>query len=224
MKRFLKIGFGFLLSVLVLSCSKDDGYSLDNFWVASATIYTEGTKPYLVVTDDGDILFPYASQVSFTPKNEQRVWINFTILENFDGEYNYKVRVNDVSEILTKDIISFNSANNDSIGNDPIRIEGLWFAENFLTVQFVYGGGGAIHFINLVRNEDALTTDDGMPILEFRHNRNHDLYNNAMRGWASFNMKSIESEEADSVVFLLKSKPFDGEKPFEKEITYKYKN
>ncbi len=210
------------VSSLLFSCSKDKDYSLDNFWVTSATIYTDDVQPYLIVTDSGDKLFPSISNIDYKPTNQQRVWVSYTILNDTNGEFDFYVRVNNVSEILTKDIIKLTDSNKDSIGNDPINIENLWFTDNYLTIQFLYGGGGAVHFVNLVKNVDSLYTDDGKPILEFRHNRNHDLYNNALRGWSSFNMKSLEKQEADSVVFVLKAKSIKEDAPFRKELIYRY--
>lgn len=212
----------FIVSLFISSCSKDKDYSLDNFWVASATIYTDGVKPYLIYTDNGDVLFPSASNINFIPKHKQRVWLDYTILGDTFGEFDYYVKVNNISEILTKDITTLTESNKDSIGNDPIKIEDLWFADNFLTIQFLYGGGGAIHYINLVRNLDSLKTEDGKPILEFRHNRNNDIYNNALRGWSSFNLKSLEDEKTDSVIFILKSKGVTDSDVFRKELIYKY--
>ncbi len=210
------------VSLLWFSCSKDKDYSLDNFWVASATIFTDDVQPYLIVTDSGDKLFPSISNVNYKPTNHQRVWVSYTILDDTNGEFDFYVRVNNVSEILTKDIIELTESNKDSIGNDPINIENLWFTDNYLTIQFLYGGGGAVHFVNLVKNVDSLYTDDGKPILEFRHNRNYDIYNNALRGWSSFNLKSLETQEADSVVFVLKAKSIKEDNPFRKELIYRY--
>ncbi|NLA23886.1 MAG: hypothetical protein GX879_02865 [Bacteroidales bacterium] len=223
MKKILNSLLIISLSITFFSCSKDDSYSLDKFWVSPATVFTENVKPYLIVTDNGDRLFPSSSKIHYTPKNGQRVWVSYTILEDARDDFDYYVQINDISEILTKGIIELNSANKDSIGNDPVKIEDIWFTDNYLTIQFVYAGGGAIHFINLVRNEDALATEEGMPILEFRHNRNYDLYNNSIRGWVSFDLKSIEEEDKDFVVFLLKAKTFDDDKIFEKEVTYRYR-
>lgn len=223
MRKMIRLIPFFLISLSLLSCAKDDDYSLNKFWVSAATINTEGVKPYIIITDNGDKLFPSSSNVAyFKPENGQRVWVSYTILKDEGTEFDYYVKVNDLREILTKEIITLTNLNKDSIGNDPVEIENIWFSRNYLTVGFVYGGGGAIHFINLVRNEEAVFNDEQLPVLEFRHNRNNDRYNNAMRGWVSFDLSKLKQPEQDFVTFILRAKPFKDQEPFEKQLVFKY--
>lgn len=217
----------FALFVLIVSslfsCSKDEEYSLNKFWVSAATIQTGEVRPYLIATDNGDKLFPSTSNIRyFKPTHGQRVWVSYTILGDANDKFDYYVKVNDMREILTKRILTLTEANKDSIGNDPLEIENVWFSGDYLTIGFVYGGGGAIHFINLVRNTENLETEDNVPIFEFRHNSNHDRYNNAMRGWVSFDLSELKVEGQDSVKFILKSTSFDEKKPFERELIFEY--
>ncbi|MGQ1946920.1 NigD-like protein [Geofilum sp. OHC36d9] len=211
-----------LLGVLFLqACEDDNDYSMDHFWVTTATIDRSGSvHPYLIVTDNGDRLFPSASVVKgFDPDDGQRIWVNYTILGDAADEFDYYVKINDVSEILTKGVFTLTSSTADSIGNDPVKIKDVWLSGNYLNVGFVYGGGGAIHFINLIQEESKPLNDDGYPILEFRHNRNQDLYNYAMKGWVSFDLSDFREADSDSFVFELRAKSFSGEEPFEKLMT-----
>lgn len=226
MKRMIRLTPFFLIVILLFSCSKDEDYSLNKFWVSAATISTYEVKPYLIITDNGDRLFPTSSNVKyFKPIDKQRVWVSYTILKDekdAGAEFDYYVKVNDVREILTKGIVTLTDSNKDSIGNDPVEIENVWFSGDFLTIGFVYGGGGAIHFVNLVRNVEDAYTEEQLPILEFRHNRNHDRFNNAMRGWVSFDLSELKVSNQDSVTFILRANSFNEEERFERQLTFKY--
>lgn len=223
MKRMIRYTPLILIVFLFFSCSKDEDYSLNKFWVSAATINTADVKPYLIVTDNGDKLFPSSSNIrNFKPVNGQRVWVSYTILKDEGTAFDYYVKVNDVREILTKEIVTLTNSNKDSIGNDPVEIENVWFTEDFLTIGFVYGGGGAIHFVNLVRNLEEGYSASNLPILEFRHNRNYDRFNNAMRGWVSFDLSELKQTNQDSVTFILRAKSFKDHEPFEKQLTFKY--
>lgn len=223
MKRMIRLTPLILIVFLFFSCSKDDDYSLNKFWVSAATITTGDVKPYLIVTDNGDKLFPSSSNIRyFQPVNGQRVWVSYTILKDEGTAFDYYVKVNDVREILTKEIVTLTNSNKDSIGDDPVEIENVWFSGDFLTIGFVYGGGGAIHFVNLVRNVEDAFTESGLPILEFRHNRNNDRFNNAMRGWVSFDLSELKLPNRDSITFILRAKSFKDQEPFEKQLTFKY--
>lgn len=223
MKKWLFFVLVVSLMTAMPGCNDDDGYSLNDYWVSTATIVKEGTGPILIVTDNGDRLFPSASVV---PSSEyyigKRVWVSYTILGDGEGDIDHLVKVNDMVEILTKGIFQLTPEKEDSIGDDPIRIRDYWFTDNFLTIRFTYGGGARIHYINLVSDVNNPVNDEGLPVLEFRHNRNNDPYNYRMHGTVSFNLSSLKDEEASSVDFVLKVTGFDGDEPFEEVLTYEY--
>ncbi|MBI9064173.1 MAG: NigD-like N-terminal domain-containing protein [Marinilabiliaceae bacterium] len=214
----------FVLSIAAVfsSCSDDDGYSLDKFWLSLGTI--EGTQDsYTVLTDHGDRLFPSANAVpGFEVEDGMRVWVNYTILGDATGEITYYVKINNLSEVLTKGIIELTPENADSIGNDALTIDDYSFTNQFLNVAFSYGGGGTIHFINLVTDVDNPTTPDGMPILEVMHNKNGDPYNYLRKGLVSFDLTELEEAGKTEVTFLLRAKGKTGEYEFEQELTYEY--
>ncbi|TAJ06596.1 hypothetical protein DMA11_22815 [Marinilabiliaceae bacterium JC017] len=220
--------FGLLIALVGLftvSCDDDDDYSLGKFIISMGTI--EGDQDsYIIVTDSGDRLFPSASNVPNYPvEDDMRVWVNYTILgDATDNEtLDYYVKINDLSDVLTKDIFQLTDATRDSIGNDPVSISDYWIARDYLNIGFYYGGGpGYIHYINLVNDENDPETEDGMLILELKHNKNNDPYNYRINNWASFDLLSIQEEGKDEVTFLLRSIGPSGEYEFEKEVTYKY--
>ncbi len=221
-KIILALIAGFIL-IGFQGCLDDDGYSLGDYWVTTATIEKTDVSPYIIVTDNGDRLYPSASNVlHFNTKDGQRVWVNYTILGDATGNADYYVKVNDLSEILTKGILQLTPENNDSIGNDPVRVEGYWFTGDYFTIRFAYSGGGTIHYINLVQDVDNPTNEEGLAVLEFRHNRNKDYYNYAMKGTVSFNLDGLKKDDSDAVQFVLKAKNFRDEEDFEKKLTFEY--
>lgn len=211
-------------ALLFPGCDHDEcGYSLNRVWVTTATIDTAQASPFVIITDGGDRLFPSASAVPwFRVRDGQRVWVSYTILDDAHGNIDYLVRVNDLSEILTKGILTLTPANADSIGHDPVIIRDYWFTGDYLTIRFLYGGGGVIHYINLVQDVNNPVNENGIPILEFRHNRNNDPYNFRMRGTVSFNLTSLRVDGVNSVEFVLRARNFEGELDFERILRYTY--
>lgn len=223
MNKSLFFGLVIILMMAMPGCNDDDGYSLNDYWVSTATIAKEGTGPVLIITDNGDRLFPSATAVpGFEYHIGQRVWVSYTILGDGDGDIDHLVKVNDMVEILTKGIFQLTPEKEDSIGDDPIRIRDYWFTDNFLTIRFSYGGGATIHYINLVSDVNNPVNEDGLPVLEFRHNRNNDPYNYRMHGTVSFDLSSLKEDEVTSVDFVLKATGFDGDAPFEEVLTFEY--
>ncbi len=214
----------FLLLALPLvfaACDDDEGYSLGDYWVTTATVKTVGVSPYILETDGGKRLFPSASNVPrFEVFNGQRVWVNFTILGDGEGDIDHLVKVNDLSEMLTKGIFQLTPETTDSIGHDPLTINDYWISGDYLTVLFSYGGGQKIHFITLAQDVDAPINEDGLPVLEVRHNRNNDPVNYRLNGSVSFLLEDLRVDDSDEIRFVLRAKSPDGYSDFEEVLTY----
>ena len=226
MKKFLLWSSLLSLVFLLPACEDDDdSYSLGKYWVTTGTVSTYGTKPYVITTDNGDVLYPSSSSIPwFNVYDGMRVWVNYTILGDTNGreDIDYWVKINDISEILTKGIFMLTPEKEDSIGHDPVEIRDYWFTGDYLTIIFRYGGGGTIHFINLVQDVDNPENEDGLPVLELRHNRRDDRKNYLMQGTVSFNLAALKKEGSNAVSFILKAKNFSDRDDFEKELTYEY--
>ena len=71
-----------LVSLTLPSCLDDDNsYSLGDIWIAVATVVPEGNNVYYLRLDDGDKLWPAATNYpNYQPKPNQRALVNFTIL------------------------------------------------------------------------------------------------------------------------------------------------
>lgn len=71
-----------LVSLTLPSClDDDDSYSLGDIWIAVATVVPEGNNVYYLRLDNGDKLWPAATNYpNYQPKPNQRALVNFTIL------------------------------------------------------------------------------------------------------------------------------------------------
>ena len=228
MKRFsLLFGYALIVSLFLTmtSCEDDDTYSLDNYRLTTATIHlTENS--FLVYLDNGSVLFPSVlADVGFLIKDSARVWVNYTIMADApaDSDFTYYARINDLNSILTKGIIESNSANYDSIGCDPVTIKDYWFTDNrFLSLEYAYGGGGTTHFINLAQSVDSGFTPNGLPLFDFRHNKNQDPLNYLYTDVVSFDLNSLKKSNVDSVLFVIRTKGIGGDYNFIDTLVFNY--
>lgn len=217
--RIIILLTGILL--LIPSCD-DNGRSLGDFYISIATVVPEGNNAYSFILDNGKTLWPAAGNVRYSPNYNQRVFINFTILYDNMGKYDYGVKVNEIWNILTKPVIELNAENKDSIGNDPIIIKDIWVGGDYLNVSFLFNYGGVRpHAVNLVENTMAQDETSDKVALEFRHNSFGSTQTRLTEGFVCFDLKQFRKEDADRVEFSIKVKEYDKEKSF--DVVYNYK-
>lgn len=204
------------------SCNDDDGYSLDKFWVARATVHSVSPGVYSFTLDDGTTLWPAAGYVPYNAFSDgQRTYINFTILSDKLDGYDHYIRLNDWYNILTKDIVILGDEASDVYGNDPVKILNMDTGGGYLNVDFGFNyGGGKKHFINLVKNTTIEYPKDGKIYFEFRHNAYNDAAKVGVKSTVSFPLKSLIQEGKESVDLVIRVKTFDGVKDY--PITYKW--
>ncbi len=215
------IGTIIILSTLI-SCNKKDEYSLGEFRVDIATVNKIGENNYSLQLDNGKKLWPAASDIRYNSKDNQRVFINYTLLSGEYNGYDHLVKVNDIWNILTKDIVELNHENESEIGNDPIKINYIWVANDFLNIDFMFNYGGVRpHYINLVDViSDSNLEEEETKTLEFRHNSYNSESTRLSEGLVSFNLKSLRQIDVDSVNLTIKVKDWDEVKTY--DLTYKY--
>lgn len=201
-----------LLSTIFVSCN-DDGYSLGDIYAPRlATVMPLSDNTYYLVLDDGKTMWD-ATGYAYKPKYNQRVILYYTILDENVGGYDYYIKVRGIQEILTKDIIDLTAQNQDSIGNDPIRILRHWVGDDYLNIEFGYNRGGQkTHYINLVNNTTINNTNNEKVYLEFRHNANGDPQKNGTKGYVAFDLKPYQETGKDSIDFIIKVNDFGVEK------------
>lgn len=222
MKRILL--FLLVLPLLVACNDNDKDYSLDKFVVSLVTVEnTNQETAFFMQTDDSTRLWTAATNLKYyRPKDGQRLIANYTLLSDkpSGAAYHHDVKLNDVYEVLTKDIFAVTADTQDSIGNDNIYIEEMWIGSHFLNVEFVYPGSNKMHFINLV-SDTSKVYNDGKIHLEFRHNANNDYPSYNRWGIVSFNLKSLETQPTDTLHIVVHTKEFDlGAKTY--NFSYRY--
>ncbi len=222
----------FLFSLMTIfvatSCLDDDGYSLDKFWIDYGVI--DGTKEnFTIVTDNGLVLFPSASAISFEGITDSaRVLVNYTILGDATkpSEIDHYVKINGMRKVLKKGIITLTPEIVDSIGNDGVRIDNTWLTPDYdlLNIEFSYEGSPYYtHFINLVIDPEDAVDDQGNVILQLRHNKKGDPYTRPLlNSVASFDLRSIRKEGTNEVGFRLKAKNIPGLEDYDQTGVYKY--
>ena len=214
-----------LLTIILIgsyACSDNDGYSLGDFRISIATVVPEGDTSYYLLLDNGDKLRPSMSDVYYSAKANQRVFLNYTILSDGKDNYDYYVKINDIWNILTKPVIDLTEANADSIGNDAVRINQFWIGNDYLNTSFLFNYGGVRpHAINLVQNK-IMSGEDNAEVLELelRHNSFNSQSNRLYEGLACFDLKPFREEGKDSIPIKILVKDWDGEKEY--NVMYKY--
>lgn len=191
------LAFLMIATTALQSCG-DDGYSLDDFIVSMATVRVISGSQYYLEVDNGETLFPAASNVQwYKPLDGQRVIANYTLLSRNYGDYDYGVLVNFVSNVLTKNVEDLTEADEEKYGNDPVSITDIWVGGKYLNVEFIFDIPSQYkHRVSLVNNKTEEWEDDGYIHLEYRYNDQDDVTGIRRRGIVSFYLGDYMSEDA----------------------------
>lgn len=204
----------------IVSCD-DNAHSLGNFDIDIATVVPEGETAYSLLLDNGKRLWPAASAVRYSPSYNQRVFLNYTLLSDAQSGYDHYIKVNDIWNILTKQVIELNAQNADSIGNDPVKTNAIWVGGDYLNVSFMFNYGGIRpHAINLVKNTLSSEASADAVDLEFRHNAYQSSQTKLYEGFVCFDLKPLRSHDADSLKLSVKVKNHDGDVTY--DVVYRY--
>lgn len=237
LKFIAALAIALTLVPFLQSCLDDDDTEYP--WLAMSTIKTlEGVgQGYYFGLDDGSKMYPgdTAAIHNYTPIDGQRAFIYFNYLDESKVGYDHNVQVEQIINILTKDIIELNAENAQAIGDNKINATSAWIAQNYLNIEYQYMGTGNIdkkHFLNLVVNTLATGKDEeGYISLEFRHNAEGDAPERIREGYVSFKLGMIEEQmkeakglkiRVNSIYDGVKFRKVDFEK--EKKTTFKQLN
>jgi hypothetical protein len=222
MKSFVLL---FVLLGFLESCNQDDGLSYNHMIVSLATEeQVAANDVFLLQLDNDTLLYPLVSDAnSFVPVNGKRVMINYTLLSKNitpNSMYDYKIRLNTVTDVLVKAITPFSIAL-DSIGNDPIDITDCWVGSHYVNVTYSYYGTNSSHLVSLVMSTSGAIAADSTIYLQLRHNAYHDLATNLYNGVVSFDISSLQQNNDSSVNLVVTAIGTNGlEKVY--SLNYKY--
>jgi hypothetical protein len=127
------------------------------------------------------------------------------------------VDVVDIDTVLFKEIIELTPEISDSLGNDPVSIDDIWIAKDFMNINFTFVGGNSKHIINLAHDTTFMDTVS----LEIRHNDNDDNGAYKLGSFVTFDLTKAQSTTTDSVILKITAQDFYNE-TFEEYITYRY--
>ncbi|KAA6337530.1 hypothetical protein EZS27_014404 [termite gut metagenome] len=196
--KFLSVISAMLFAFSMQSCLSDldddkvicpPGTSL-----AIATIKVIDNDDYYFGLDDGDTMYPVdKSHVSnYKAKDGQRAFVYFDITDRKVEDYDYNIRVLEIKDVLTKNIIPLTEETADSIGDDKINVISIRLTEEYLTIQFQFLGTNnpnKLHMLNLVRNLTTEEDEEGEYLnLEFRHNAYDDAPMRLGENYVSFKL------------------------------------
>ncbi|GET33680.1 hypothetical protein PbJCM13498_25430 [Prolixibacter bellariivorans] len=225
----LLLGVSFL-AVVTTSCDTDDDgkYSVGDFIVSLGVVQKESpdASSYVIKMDNGDSFVPVATSVPFANiYNNQRVWMNFNPLDdktNSDGSLIYYGKLNDLRNILYKDISVASQVDADSMGYDPIDVKDIWMSQDsILNVEISFYTAGSTHYINLVNDE----TGDGVAqpyMLDLKHNARGDEQAYRTSGIVSFKLGTLKAAGNNSINFIVRYTNYDGQTIQEPVMTYHY--
>jgi len=225
-KGIILFMMGVVFSFLTSCDMHDDGYSLSDAWVGFGLVQKDaGSESITIAMDDGEILYPASHPMMWNElENNDRVLTNFTILgnrQNANHDEQYYVQINSLRKILYKGILDLTPANEDSIGNDPILVKDKWVKKNMLNFELRYRGGSKIHYINLVKQPGVINPDNGLVLLELRHNNKDDAEQIPLSAMVTFDLSSLKVSGKTSTSFKVIAIGFDGD-DFEFTGEYKY--
>lgn len=194
----------------------DPSYSLDNVWLAIATVVPQGGNVFYLRLDNGDTLWPAATNYpDYEPKEDQRAFISFTILSDSIQGFAHYIKLNGIHDILTKRIAANLGAENDSVyGTDPVDIPSdgnIWVGDGYLNFYFIVKQGGQkAHYINLIQPDAA----NEPYTVEFRHHANGDPEITTGSGRVAFNLASLPDTGGKTVDLKVKVRTFSGERVY----------
>ncbi len=214
-------GWGYLFlfvlgAGLFASCSdSEDYYSLDDVWISMGMVQQPDStgESFFIITDNRDTLIPLASNVPYLEtNNQQRVFVNYTILgdANTTGT-KFWVKINNLQEVLLKNLLPLTPENSDSLGDDPIHVVDAWLSAGcFLNLDLAFPGGETVHWVNMVYTAFPLSGAESPVELELRHNERNDTLNFPLRAIVTFDLSALQQIGNDTVEFVVRYQNLDG--------------
>lgn len=207
--------FSLILNILLTSCEHDE-YHLNRHTEVDYGTINKSTGDYRIILDNGTILSPTSADIPILRfRDSLRVIVDYTLLNKADSSqsFDYVARINDMGEILTKNILAHKPEILDSLGNDPIMLNRCWITEDHINFDFFFGGGKLQHMVNLIHHPEK--TADGRIVLEFRHNRFNDPYDYRYKSIVAFRLNTLPTNDRDSIPLQIRYRDYDHDRTVE---------
>ena len=209
--RIIAIIFAILTTMPMLqSCLDDDNGPADILVISTINQTSPDSKDFYFTLDNGKKMYPnnIRGWDGKDFEDGQRAFVLFNELAEPVSGYDLNIKVRQIKEITTKDIVTMGEDDNDEekIGDDKINATYMWINKdrNYLTIEFQYLGTHSEdkkHFLNLVVNnpEPAPTANENADNdkyinLEFRHNDEGDYPDRLGEGYISFKLDKIKEQ------------------------------
>lgn len=230
MKTWLKLtGLLFAFAWVLSSCNKDYADDTDGLWnnigdgssgnfaIGHATVEGNANN-FRLILDNGTVLVVYYNNVVIPEDtdfgNGTRVIANFTVISTGDnnGVTYWAVRLNAMTQILSKRPVYSSQSDAKLIGNDPIDVKKSWFGGKYLNVNFYINTGSPSlkHYINLWVDEDHPEADENNIYVEMRHNAYGDPQTTLTFGQVSFDISEFLPEGKNSVTVHFSFTDYNG--------------
>lgn len=222
MKKFKLIALVAVLTLIptLQSCLDDNDSNYPSLAISTIKTLEGVEKGYYFGLDDNKKLYPGDTTAiqNYAVIDGQRAFVHFYYLDEPKTGYDYNVKVEQIINILTKDIVDLTEENAEDIGDNKINATSLWIAQGYLNIEFQYFGTNnpdKKHFLNLVRNTIATEQkgEEGYISLEFRHNIKGDSPDRLGEGYVCFKLDKIAEEMKDAKGLIVRVKTlYDGER------------
>lgn len=182
-----------ICSFIFQSCNEE---KIDNMKYILGTVKKIDETSYYF-TNGKDTFLP-VNEYSYKVTDGQRAFVYFYISSKENMNYDYNIDVQDIKNVLTKDVVEVTEDNKDSFGNDKAKIVDVSITDGYLNLRFHAPSGSKDMVVNLVKNNiNPLggINDDDRVVLEFRlKNENTDTANSLGSGIVSFKLGKYDPE------------------------------
>lgn len=211
----------FLILIALSSCM-DDFSDTENYYLDLAIMNHEGDN-YLITTDAGVKLMTETLPVDIDFDQNVRVNVRYKLLTPVDTSmgFSYWVYVDEIGEVLTKEIVTINDENRDSLGSAPVKFYDVWITQDYLTVYFSFYAGTETHYFNLTFDEKEQANNDTI-LLNFRHQDNNDTPRQYYNGYITFKLNTLRDPEKSEQVIRFRGKEYDNIEYLQEDLIYSY--
>lgn len=189
-----------LLLIFLWSCSGDDiSYDIGAYKVdlADVCVSSEGKQFFLL---DNNISLLHNGYISKLEQG-QRIWLNYSYLEEENKNYNHIIKVNGYTQITTRKLKSLSWAVISSFpDSDPVRLESVWIGNHYLNLIFQIGFHSEKHLIDLFCDESRIR-DEELHIY-FRHDNNNDPPGAPQKVIISYDLSILGNPGQNKVLYV----------------------